>query len=106
MNQEIYKQLRTILASYDYSTPDGLRSLYKYAKHAGLKQFKFVAFVDHARNMGVVSKVIKIDGATKRVLNYYPMTDKYLKKVFPEIETCPNCKGLGVVKIQLGNKKY
>lgn len=106
MNQEIYKQLRIILASYDYSTPDGLRSLYKYAKRAGLQQFKFVAFVGHVRNMGVVSKVIKVDGVVKRVLNYYPMTDKYLKEVFPEIETCPNCKGLGVVKIQLGNKKY
>lgn len=101
MNQDIYKQLKTILSTYQFDNTSTFYSLFKFAKQQGLKEFSFKVFVKHARNMGVGSEVRRTSEGVERVLDYDPKADTYIKGLFPVLDTCPNCKGTGLVKIEL-----
>ena len=105
MDQSLYIQIKQILSGYNYASGN-FYGLFKYAKKAGLSGLSFKQFCEHARNMGVSSKVSRIDGQLLRVLSYDPKADQYLKNVFPIYDTCAKCKGLGVVEIKLRAKKY
>lgn len=101
MDLPLYKQLRQIIQSYDYNDQSGFKPLYKYARDRGLHGLTLRQFVTHAKNMGVSSHVKRIDSGLVRYLAYDQRADKYRTKIMPLLDTCPNCKGLGVVKIKL-----
>ena len=99
MNQNLYTQIRTILEKYEFNDDANFYKLFKFAKHSGLRDVSFHTFTKHAKAMGVSSSVSRINNVPTRSLKYDPKADKYLKTVFPKYETCPNCKGSGVVRI-------
>jgi hypothetical protein len=101
MNRTLYIQLKTIFHNYDFDDTANFLALFKFAKLAGLRGVTFHKFTEYAKNMGVLSSVARVDGVVKRSLSYDKHADQYLKTVFPEFETCPECKGSGVVAIKL-----
>lgn len=100
MNKELYLKLKTIFESYDFDNEANFYALYKYARKAQLN-FYFKQFCEYARDMGVMSIVTRHGSTVKRTLIYNRKADKYIKTVFPEFETCPNCQGSGIVQISL-----
>jgi hypothetical protein len=105
MNKELYIKLKTIFKHYKFDDEANFFRLFKFAKHAGLRGVSFHQFSKHAQAMGVKSIVRRVDGVVKRSLIYDTKADEYLKAVFPEFETCPTCKGKGIVQINLTETK-
>jgi hypothetical protein len=101
MDQPLYIQLKQILVSYEFNDQANFYQLFKFAKRAGLRTISFKLFCEYAKNMGVLSVVGRVDGVVKRQLLYDPHSDNYIKGLFPILDTCPNCKGSGIVEIKL-----
>lgn len=101
MDKSLYINLKKILKSYNFDKDANFYKLFRHAKRMGLRDLSFKQFTKHIKDMGVFSEVVRVEGAVLRRLVYDAKNDKYLKKVFPEFETCPNCKGVGVVRVSI-----
>lgn len=101
INKQLYEQIKVILNSYTFNEQSNFYKLFKYAKASGLKSVSFHQFTNHAKNMGVISSVARVDGVAKRSLTYLPVSDTYIKKIYSDVTTCHTCKGSGVVKVRL-----
>lgn len=97
MDQQLYITIKTFLSNYQFDNKTTLHTLHKaYKPYIPFKQF-----VSYIKSMGVLSKSVRVKSGVERHYFYEPKQDKYLLKLFPVLDTCPNCKGKGVIEINL-----
>lgn len=102
MNNKIYATIKLILLKYPkFGQRSNFADLFGYSKQFGHgRQFK--DFVRVCRNMGVYSKVVKINGKPVRTLSYNPAIDKYLSGEIQQLVKCDKCSGSGVMSAPVG----
>lgn len=102
MNQDLYVKLKKALNKYDFNKDKtNFPDLYMNSKKYLGFWVPFRQFTNYVKAMGVSSQVRRVAGGVQRGLVFEPNRDKYLLKLFPVLDTCPTCKGKGVVEIEL-----
>lgn len=106
MTQDLYIKYKNALSKYDFDKSNSsFFDLYNNSKKYFGFWIPFRQFTSVVKNMGVASQVKRGNGGVKRGLVYNAKADKYLLKLFPVLDTCPNCKGKGIIEIDLTDTK-
>lgn len=99
MNQQQYISIKKFLSNYQFDNKTTLHKLHEaYSPHIPFKKF-----VSYIKSMGVSSKSVRVQSGVERHYFYEPKNDKYLLELFDVFETCPSCKGKGVIQVNLSD---